>query len=88
MATNALERADLDLSTSRRALVLVWQNPETRRFVKVGQVDALPDGHVAFHYLDSAWDDPISCPYWSIPTPTPPISPMSCQHSSLTAFSR
>lgn len=67
MATETLERADLDLSLSRKALVLIWQNPETRRFVKVGQVDSLPDGYVAFHYLDSAWDDPSFVPLMEYP---------------------
>lgn len=57
MATQVLERDQLNLATSRGTLVLVWQNPTTGRFVKVGQFDALPDAHFAFQYLPSAWDD-------------------------------
>ncbi len=57
MATQALDRDQLDLTSSRKTLVLIWQNPNSRRFVKVGQVDSLPDGRVAFQYLSSAWED-------------------------------
>mgnify|MGYP002735279367 FL=1 len=67
MAMKTLERADLDLARSRRTLILIWQNPKSRRFVKVGQVDSLPDGHVAFQYLDSAWDDPDFVPLLEYP---------------------
>lgn len=58
MATELRSPDRVDLSMSRRSLVLVWQNPETRRFIKVGQVDALPDGKVAFHYLPIAASEP------------------------------
>lgn len=57
MATELRKRDDVDLATSRRSLVLVWQNPRTRRFTKVGQLDALPGGRFAFHYLPSGRDD-------------------------------
>jgi hypothetical protein len=58
MATELLSRAEAGLDTSRRALLLVWQNPETRRFVRVGQLDVLADGRFAFHYLPGAGTDP------------------------------
>lgn len=58
MATQALSPLQVDLATSRRTLVLVWQNPVSRRFVKVGQLDALSGGRFSFQYLDTAWDDP------------------------------
>lgn len=57
MATRALDRDRLDLSASRGTLILVWQNPTTSRFVKVGQFDALPNTHFAFQYLPTAWRD-------------------------------
>lgn len=57
MATQALDPARLDLSASRGTLILVWQNPVSHRFVKVGLLDALPDARFAFQYLPSAWDD-------------------------------
>jgi len=58
MATQILEPTEVDLSSSRRSLLLVWQNPSTRRFVKIGLFDALTDGRFAFRYLDDAWSDP------------------------------
>ncbi len=67
MATQMLDRRDLDLTASRRTLVLVWQNPVSRRLVKVGQLDALPDAHFAFQYLSSAWDDPSFVPLIEYP---------------------
>ncbi len=54
MATQVLEPAVVDLSTSRRSLLLVWQNPNTRQFLKVGQLDALDHGRFAFRYLENA----------------------------------
>lgn len=58
MATQALDRNQLDLTASRKTLILVWQNPVSRLFVKVGQLDALPGGRFAFQYLSGAWSDP------------------------------
>lgn len=58
MATELLDRADVNFTTSRRSLLLVWQNPENRLFVKVGQLDLLADGRFAFHYLPGAGTDP------------------------------
>jgi len=58
MATELLNRADVDFATSKRSLLLVWQNPESGRFVKVGQLDVLADGRFAFHYLPEAGSDP------------------------------
>lgn len=67
MATQALDREHLDLSASRKALVLVWQNPASRLFVKVGQLDELPAGRFAFHYLAGAWVDPAFVPLLEYP---------------------
>lgn len=58
MATQALDPLQLDLGQSRGTLILVWQNPVSHRFVKVGQLDALPGSRFAFQYLPSAWTDP------------------------------
>lgn len=58
MATELLSRAEVDFATSRRSLLLVWQNPESGRFIKVGQLDVLADGRFAFHYLPGAATDP------------------------------
>jgi hypothetical protein len=67
MATQILEPTEVDLSTSRRTLLLIWQNSSTRRFIKVGQFDALTDGRFAFRYLDGAWDDPTFQPLVEFP---------------------
>lgn len=67
MATKSVELNRLDLTDSRRTLVLVWQNPVSHRFVKVGQLDALPAGRVAFQYLPTAWDDPDFVPLLEYP---------------------
>lgn len=67
MATQALDPQTLDLAASRRALILVWQNPESHRFIKVGQLDALPAGRFAFQYLPSAWADPQFVPLLEFP---------------------
>lgn len=57
MATTLRSPDDIDLSVSRRALILVWQNPVSRRFTKVGRIDALPDQRFAFQYLPGASED-------------------------------
>lgn len=67
MATQALDRHQLDLTASRKTLILVWQNPVSRLFVKVGQLDALPEGRFAFQYLVGAWEDPAFVPLLEYP---------------------
>lgn len=37
-------------TTGRRRLSIVWQNPDTRRFVHVGHLDRLPNGEYEFAY--------------------------------------
>jgi hypothetical protein len=56
MAIEVLDLTTADLTSSRRTLLLVWQDPSSGRFIKVGQIDALPKSRLAFHYLESAWD--------------------------------
>ncbi|MGN7949201.1 HIRAN domain-containing protein [Microbacterium sp. 22215] len=51
MATKLLPLDEVDLGVSQRSLILVWQNPTNRRFMKVGQLDALPGKRYAFHYF-------------------------------------
>jgi len=53
MATELKSRSEVDLSTSQRSLLLVWQNPASRRFVEVGRLDLLAEGKFAFHYVPS-----------------------------------
>jgi hypothetical protein len=58
MPTQSLEVSDVDLRTAVRQLLLVWQNPDSRRFVKVGRLDQLVDGRFAFGYMAEARDEP------------------------------
>lgn len=69
MGTHALDPVQVDLTASRRTLILVWQNPVSRRFVKVGQLDALPYARFAFRYLPNAWEDPEFVPLLEYPDP-------------------
>ncbi len=57
MATELKFPGDVDLSTSQRSLLLVWQSPATRRFVKVGRLDLLAGGRFAFHYVSDDAED-------------------------------
>ncbi|MFF2087489.1 HIRAN domain-containing protein [Nocardia sp. NPDC058176] len=53
MVTDALSRAvpAFDARVSRR-LFLIWQNPASRQFVRVGMLSELSDGRYAFEYTD------------------------------------
>jgi hypothetical protein len=50
-----------------RRLLLIWQNPQTRQFVKVGQLDASADGHFVFTYLPAAHSEPGFAPLAQFP---------------------
>lgn len=39
-----------------RSLFLIWQNPESRRFVRIGKLSELVDGRYSFAYTDEARD--------------------------------
>lgn len=39
---------------ARRRLFLIWQNPDTRQFIRVGVLAELVDGRYAFEYTDGA----------------------------------
>ncbi len=53
MATEVLpmQSKSLTMPTIRRLLV-VWQDPASRRFIRIGRLDELEDGRFAFRYLD------------------------------------
>lgn len=58
MATEVLSEGHVPSVGSAGRLLLIWQNPNTRAFVRVGALDQLVDGRYAFRYLDTArWDD-------------------------------
>ena len=56
---------ELVAASNVRALLLVWQNPSTRRFSKVARLQADGDGY-RFEYLNDA-DDPAFEPLHSFP---------------------
>jgi len=59
----ALETAPTRASTvaaTARRLFLIWQDPETRQLIKVGQLEELVDGHYVFTYLPGARHDGFS----------------------------
>ena len=47
------------VETARR-LLLIWQEPESRRLIRVGKLDQLIDGKFAFRYLPEARDPGFS----------------------------
>lgn len=67
MVTHERVLGKLEAGASTRRLLLVWQNPETRKFLRVGELDQLPDGGFAFTYLDSARSDPDFFPLDEFP---------------------
>lgn len=56
MTTEALA-IEQNSNVEGRKLLLIWQDPESRRLSRVAQLDALVDGRYVFKYLDGA-DDP------------------------------
>lgn len=58
MATQLVNAADPALTSVRRSLLLVWQNPESRRFLRIGRIDLLAHGRFAFRYDQESVGDP------------------------------
>lgn len=57
MATDAPSRVLSDVPTPvARRLFLIWQDPESRRFIRVGVLSELVDGRYAFEYVPGAAD--------------------------------
>ena len=42
---------------SERRLFLIWQNPDTRQFVRIGSLTELVDGRYVFEYTDGPHAD-------------------------------
>jgi hypothetical protein len=53
-----LEIAQVRRPPRSRRLLLIWQNPKTRSFVRVGELAHLVDGRYSFRYLATASSDP------------------------------
>lgn len=61
MSTDALLKpADVAAERAARRLLLIWQDPQSRRFVRVGELNALVDGRFAFRYLPEAREPSFS----------------------------
>ncbi|WP_182347125.1 HIRAN domain-containing protein [Tomitella gaofuii] len=57
MATDAPSRLLSESTTPvARRLFLIWQNPESRQFIRVGVLSELVDGRYAFEYVPGAAD--------------------------------
>ena len=67
MATELLSQAVSADLQSARSLLVIWQNPTSRVFTKVGQLDQLVDGRYAFRYLPPASEDPDFFPLDEFP---------------------
>lgn len=67
MATTSVEKATFDVSQSRRTLLLIWKNPSTGRYTKIGQLARLDGQRYAFYYLDEAWEEPEFAPLLAFP---------------------
>lgn len=50
-----------------RRVLLIWQNPHTRGFVRVGELETLTDGGFTFSYTDQARQDPAFTPLAQYP---------------------
>lgn len=55
MSTEALLKpGDVGVERAMRRLLLIWQDPQSRRFVRVGQLEELAGGRFVFRYLPAA----------------------------------
>src|SRR5665811_2411430 len=61
MATEVLHAKSNSLAMPViRRLLVVWQDPASRRFIRVGRLDELEDGRFAFGYLSEAHTENFS----------------------------
>jgi hypothetical protein len=67
MGSRELTLEESSRVTSVRRLLLIWQNPKSQRFVRVGELDELADGRMAFSYLPGATADPDFFPLDEFP---------------------
>jgi hypothetical protein len=57
-ATHRVELLPAPSSEATRSLLVIWQNPATRKFQKIGRLSHLVDGSYSFSYLDAGRRDP------------------------------
>lgn len=67
MATRVHSAPVLDAAERTRTLLLVWQDPRTRAFVRVGRLRHLVNGGYEFSYLASASEQPDFNPLVEFP---------------------
>jgi hypothetical protein len=58
MTSNVLDRSHSPELKSSRRLLVIWQNPETRNFCRIGQLDHLTDGRYVFNYSNAETASP------------------------------
>jgi len=67
MATQLVNKATFDASQSLRTLLLIWKNPASGRYTKVGQLARLDHDRYAFYYVDEAREEPEFVPLLAFP---------------------
>lgn len=68
MVTDALSRVvPVAGGEVSRCLFLIWQNPESRQFIRVGALSELADGQYSFAYTDDARTAPDFYPLTQFP---------------------
>lgn len=53
-SSSSLRTAAAPAIDAKRRLFLIWQNPDTRQFIRVGMLSELVDGRYAFEYTEDA----------------------------------
>lgn len=53
-SSSSLRTAAARAIDAKRRLFLIWQNPDTRQFIRVGMLSELVDGRYAFEYTEDA----------------------------------
>lgn len=81
MAIKILPEIASPASNVLRRILLIWQNPQSRKFVKVGQLEEFRGGRFGFRYLPAVHDEPDFTPLAQFPRPDEVYST-----SSLPAF--
>lgn len=68
MTVSSSARAALPSAVdTKRRLFLIWQNPDTRQFIRVGKLSELVDGRYVFEYTGERMPT-ASTPWCSFPT--------------------
>jgi hypothetical protein len=67
MGTQVQSDARISALTASRRMVLIWQHPTSRKFLKVGLLDKQADGTFVFRYLPGAGETDGFAPLMQFP---------------------